>query len=137
MLVKNILLLSIFALSLMGCTSITTMSPAQFNQAVSTPLPFSGQWSGAMGITTSTLTLNRQGKGQLCMDNQKELMSYQVKLINNELYTDQGVKFKIKDLNPQTVSLHMSLLGVGSNFNLTQDIQLKNASLRCKQVLNS
>lgn len=40
--------------------------------------------------------LDQQGKGLLCMDDRKDLISYKVKLVDDVLYTDQGAKFKVK-----------------------------------------
>jgi hypothetical protein len=36
-----------------------------------------------------------------------------VKLLPNELYTDQGIQFRVKELNQQMANIHMSLMGVG------------------------
>jgi len=130
---KNILVFGFLIFSLGGCTSITTMTPAQFDQLATNQLSYVGQWSGNAGEANSTLKLNRQGSGQLCLDNYKELMLYKVKLVNNELYSDQGVKFKVKALTQQQAILHISLLGVGATFTLNQDDQLQQASLGCKQ----
>ncbi|WP_349307084.1 J517_1871 family lipoprotein [Acinetobacter corruptisaponis] len=133
---KKVLLSGALALGLLGCTSMTTMTPTQFNQLTPTQIPFSGYWSGTTGTAISTLKLDRQGRGQLCMDNRQDLMSYKVKLLDNELYTDQGIKFKVKELTSQTAVMQMSLLGVGATFNMGKDDQLKQASARCQQVLN-
>ncbi len=113
MVVKNILLPAILVLGLVGCTSITTMSPAQFNQLSTTQIPFSGSWTGEAGAASVALSLNRQGIGMLCMDDRKEVISYRVKLVDNTLYSDKGVKFKVKALNNSEANIHMSLLGLG------------------------
>ncbi|ENX36231.1 hypothetical protein F889_00390 [Acinetobacter colistiniresistens] len=136
MVVKNILLPAILVLGLVGCTSITTMSPAQFNQLSTTQIPFSGSWTGEAGAASVALSLNRQGSGMLCMDDRKEVMSYQVKLVDNTLYSDKGVKFKVKELNNSKANIHMSLLGLGVNLDLNKDDSLKNATAGCKQALN-
>ncbi|MCH7382276.1 hypothetical protein MMP71_00265 [Acinetobacter dispersus] len=136
MVVKNILLPAILVFGLVGCTSITTMSPAQFNQLSTTQIPFSGSWTGEIGAASVALSLNRQGNGVLCMDDRKEVMSYQVKLVDNTLYSDKGVKFKVKALNNSKANIHMSLLGLGVNLDLNKDDALKNATVGCKQALN-
>lgn len=136
MVVKNILLPMIFAFSLVGCTSITTMSPAQFNQLTTTQIPFAGSWAGQVGPSSAALSLNRQGSGMFCIDDGKELMSYKVKLVDKVLYSDQGIKFNVKELNNNNAKIHMSLLGLGVTFDLNKDDQLKHATTRCKQVLN-
>ncbi|TVT76426.1 MULTISPECIES: J517_1871 family lipoprotein [Acinetobacter] len=136
MVVKNILLPVIFAFSLVGCTSITTMSPAQFNQLTTTQIPFAGSWAGVVGPSSTVLSLNRQGSGMFCVDNGKELMSYKVKLVDSVLYTDQGIKFNVKELNNNNAKIHMSLLGLGGTFDLNKDDQLKHVTVRCKQVLS-
>jgi len=134
--VKNILLPAILVFGLVGCTSITTMSLAQFNQLSTTQIPFSGSWTGEVGAASVALSLNRQGRGVLCMDDRKEVMSYQVKLVDNTLYSDKGVKFKVKALNNSKTIIHMSLLGLGVNLDLNKDDALKNTTVGCKQALN-
>ncbi|MCH7390346.1 J517_1871 family lipoprotein [Acinetobacter dispersus] len=136
MVVKNILLPAILVFGLVGCTSITTMSLAQFNQLSTTQIPFSGSWTGEVGAASVALSLNRQGRGVLCMDDRKEVMSYQVKLVDNTLYSDKGVKFKVKALNNSKTIIHMSLLGLGVNLDLNKDDALKNTTVGCKQALN-
>lgn len=133
---KNILLPAILVFGLVGCTSITTMSPAQFNQLSTTQIPFSGSWTGEVGAASVALSLNRQGNGVLCMDDRKEVMSYQVKLVDNTLYSDKGGKFKVKALNNSKANIHISLLGLGVNLDLNKDDALKNATVGCKQALN-
>ncbi len=129
---KNILLPGIFAFALVGCTSITTMTPSQFNQLTATQIPFSGSWSGEAGSSMAVLNLNRQGSGVLCLDDRKEAMSYKVKLVDNVLYSDQGVKFNVKALNNSNAKIHMSLLGLGVTLDLNKDDQYKYVTPRCK-----
>ncbi|MCH7315448.1 J517_1871 family lipoprotein [Acinetobacter sp. ANC 3882] len=136
MVVKKVLLPAILVFGLVGCTSITTMSPAQFNQLNTTQIPFSGLWTGEAGAASVALSLNRQGSGMLCMDDRKEVMTYKVKLVDNTLYSDKGVKFKVKELNNSKANIHMSLLGLGVNIDLNKDDSLKNVTVGCKQVLN-
>ncbi|PKF32670.1 J517_1871 family lipoprotein [Acinetobacter proteolyticus] len=136
MVVKNLLLGVIFTLALAGCTSISTMSPAQFNQLTTTPIPFAGNWTGKVGPSTAVLKLNRQGRGGLCIDDGKESMSYQVKLVDQILYSDKGIKFKVTALNDRNAKIHMSLLGVGATLDLNKDDQLLNATAACKQALH-
>ncbi|ENX20768.1 J517_1871 family lipoprotein [Acinetobacter vivianii] len=135
MVVKNILLPGIFAFALVGCTSITTMTPAQFNQLSATQLPFSGSWSGEAGSSMAVLNLNRQGSGVLCLDDRKEAMSYNVKLVDNVLYSDQGVKFNVKALNNSNAKIRVSLLGLGVTLDLNKDDQLNNVTPRCKSLV--
>jgi len=135
MVVKNILLPGIFAFALVGCTSITTMTPAQFNQLSATQLPFSGNWSGEAGSSMAVLNLNRQGSGVLCLDDRKEAMSYKVKLVDNVLYSDQGVKFNVKALNNSNAKIRVSLLGLGVTLDLNKDDQLNNVTPRCKSLV--
>jgi len=135
MVVKNILLPGIFAFALVGCTSITTMTPAQFNQLSPTQLPFSGSWSGEAGSSMAVLNLNRQGSGVLCLDDRKEAMSYKVKLVDNVLYSDQGVKFNVKALNNTNAKIRVSLLGLGVTLDLNKDDQLNNVTPRCKSLV--
>ncbi|KYQ84860.1 hypothetical protein AWW72_07600 [Acinetobacter sp. NRRL B-65365] len=135
MVVKNILLPGIFAFALVGCTSITTMTPAQFNQLSATQLPFSGSWSGEAGSSMAVLNLNRQGSDVLCLDDRKEAMSYKVKLVDNVLYSDQGVKFNVKALNNSNAKIRVSLLGLGVTLDLNKDDQLKNVTPRCKSLV--
>lgn len=132
---KSILLPGIFAFALVGCTSITTMTPAQFNQLSATQLPFSGSWSGEAGSSMAVLNLNRQGSGVLCLDDRKEAMSYNVKLVDNVLYSDQGVKFNVKALNNSNAKIRVSLLGLGVTLDLNKDDQLNNVTPRCKSLV--
>ncbi len=132
---KNILLPGIFAFALVGCTSITTMTPAQFNQLSATQLPFSGSWSGEAGSSMAVLNLNRQGSGVLCLGDRKEAMSYNVKLVDNVLYSDQGVKFNVKALNNSNAKIRVSLLGLGETLDLNKDDQLNNVTPRCKSLV--
>ena len=135
--VSEILFNKCLLMTLAGCTSITTMTPTQFNNLATTQLPFSGIWSGKVGESWSVLMLDPQGKGLLCMDDRKDLISYKVKLADDVFYTDQGVKFKVKELNYQQANLYMSLLGVGANLSLYKDDQLKNATNKCRQLIKS
>jgi hypothetical protein len=135
MVVKNILLAGSLAFVLGGCTSITTMTPAQFGQLSPTQIPFSGSWSGEAGASMAVLKLNRQGSGMLCMDDRKEAMSYKVKLVDNVLYSNQGIKFNVKALNPSHAKIHVSLLGIGATLDLNKDDSLNNVTPRCKQLL--
>ena len=136
MVVKNLLLGVIFAFALAGCTSISTMSLAQFNQLTTTQIPFAGNWTGKVGPSTAVLNLNRQGRGGLCIDDGKERMSYQVKLVDQVLYSDKGIKFKVNALNDRNAKIHMSLLGVGATLDLNKDDQLLNVTAACKQALH-
>lgn len=111
------------------------MTPAQFNQLSSTQIPFSGNWSGEAGTSMAVLNLNRQGSGTLCLDDRKDVMSYRVKLLDNVLYSDQGIKFNVKALNNSNAKIHMSLLGMGVTLDLNKDDQLHNVTPRCKQLL--
>ncbi|WP_151869681.1 J517_1871 family lipoprotein, partial [Acinetobacter sp. TUM15509] len=89
-----------------------------------------------VGPSSTVLSLNRQGSGMFCVDDGKELMSYKVKLVDSVLYTDQGIKFNVKELNNNNAKIHMSLLGLGGTFDLNKDDQLKHVTVRCKQVLS-
>lgn len=135
--VKYIFLSSILFFGLVGCTSITTMSSEQFNQLSTTQLPFSGNWSGQVGEASAVLHLNRQGHGKLCIDNSKEVMSYRVKLVNDVLYSDQGLKFNVKSINASQANLHMRMLGLGVTFELNKDDPLNNVTSNCKTFINS
>ena len=134
---QKFFLTSVLLMTLAGCTSITTMTPTQFNNLATTQLPFSGSWSGKVGESWSVLMLDQQGKGLLCMDDRKDLISYKVKLVDDVLYTDQGIKFKVKELNYQQANLYMSLLGVGATLSLDKDDQLQNATNKCRQLIKS
>ncbi|USA48336.1 hypothetical protein NDN11_13595 [Acinetobacter sp. C26M] len=136
MVVKNILLPAILVFGLVGCTSITTMTPAQFNQLAATQIPFAGSWAGEVGPSSAVLQLSRQGHGIFCIDDGKDVMSYNVKLIDQVLYSDKGVKFKVKELNNSNAKIHMSLLGLGVTFDLNKDDQLQRVTSACKQALN-
>ncbi|WP_171490667.1 J517_1871 family lipoprotein [Acinetobacter suaedae] len=137
MVVKYIFLSSILFFGLVGCTSITTMSSEQFNQLSTTQLPFSGNWSGQVGEASTVLHLNRQGHGKLCIDNSKEVMSYRVKLVNDVLYSDQGLKFNVKEIKASQATLHMRMLGLGVTFELNKDDALKNATSNCKTFISA
>ena len=134
---QKFFLTSVLLMTLAGCTSITTMTPTQFNNLATTQLSFSGSWSGKVGESWSVLMLDQQGKGLLCMDDRKDLISYKVKLVDDVLYTDQGIKFKVKELNYQQANLYMSLLGVGATLSLDKDDQLQNATNTCRQLIKS
>ncbi|WP_171459038.1 J517_1871 family lipoprotein [Acinetobacter haemolyticus] len=137
MVVKYIFLSSILFFGLVGCTSITTMSSEQFNQLATTQLPFSGNWSGQVEDASAVLHLNRQGHGKLCIDNSKEVLSYRVKFVNDELYSDQGLKFGVKSINAAQANLHMRMLGLGVSFDLDKDDALNHVTPSCKSFINS
>lgn len=111
------------------------MTPAQFNQLSATQIPFSGSWSGEAGSSMAVLNLNRQGSGVLCLDDRKQVMSYKVKLVDNVLYSDQGVKFNVKALNNSNAKIRVSLLGLGVTLDLNKDDQLNNVTPRCKSLV--
>jgi len=83
----------------------------------------------------AVLNLNRQGSGVLCLDDRKEAMSYNVKLVDNVLYSDQGVKFNVKALNNSNAKIRVSLLGLGVTLDLNKDDQLNNVTPRCKSLV--
>lgn len=134
---KSVLLSAMVAFTLVGCTSITTMTPAQFNQLSSTQIPFSGNWTGTGGEALTVLQLNRQGNGKLCIDNNKDVMSYRIKLVNNVLYTDQGLKLNVKTINAAQATLQIRILGLGATFELNKDDALKHITPSCKAFINA
>lgn len=125
---KRIILLGAFV-SLSGCATT-----ADFYSLQSTRSEYAGQWTGAhKGISVATIKLDENGAGVICQDFNGVAKLNSVKKVDDKIYTQDGSFWRIKEFNPEKLTL---AYGAGGSYFLTKDDSGQNVTPECKIKLS-
>lgn len=92
----------------------------------------SGVWTGQYNQLVATMKINSDGTGVICQDvtGRAKLMS--VKRVGDQLYSQDGTYWKIKDETPSSMRLSYA---IGGGYSMQKDDDMKLITPACAKEL--
>lgn len=132
---KKIVLLGLTSI-LSGCITPTTqMLNNKFSEVSSKSPAFSGIWTTSIGPGLSTIKLESDGNGVLCEDTSGHVQINKIKILDNTIYVQNGMKLQVLNLNKDVLEAKTTLTAFNVNLVYKADNDLKNASIKCAKEI--
>ena len=130
---KKILMLGVLGFGLVGCVGGTgDMLNNNYTNIQANDSSLKGLWSGNNGPYLVTFKFNGDGTGVMCSSWGTADMLEKLKISDNILYMQSGLKQKILEQNTDSLTLKVDYFG-GTTYKYKPDNNLKNASPYCEK----
>lgn len=95
----------------------------------------SGVWTGNNGPYLTTYKFNQDGTGLMCYSYGTSNIVEKVKVYDDVVYLQSGIKQKVKTYTPDSLVLHSNYYGTNTTFKYVPDRDFSDASSFCSDQL--